>query len=83
MNVKRIEILWVSGYVRCATTINHRITDPTTRTIVLNCLFLIPSPISRAFLSKGALRVHRAAGDGLFKLWFEAITLNLLWHLRL
>ena len=29
MNVRQIAMLWVLGDVRCAKTINHRVTDPT------------------------------------------------------
>ena len=48
MNVRQIAMLWVLGDVRCAKTINHRLTD--IRIIVLKCLFLILSQASREFL---------------------------------
>ena len=64
MNVRQIAMVWVSRDVRYAKTINHRVTDPTKRSIVLNCLFLILSQTSFEFLSQSTLRVHRAAGDG-------------------
>ena len=35
MNVRQIAMLWVLGGVRCAKTINHRVTNPTKRIIVL------------------------------------------------
>ena len=56
----QIAMLWVSGDVGCAKTMNHRVTDPTKHTIVLSCLFLILSQTSREFLSHGALRVIRS-----------------------
>ena len=68
MHVRQIAMLWVLGGVRCAKPTNHRVTDPTKRIIVLNCLLLILSQASREFLPQGALRVHRAAGDSMLKL---------------
>ena len=65
MNVRQIAMLWVLGGVRCAKTINQRVTNPTKRIIVLNGLFLILSQASREILLQSALRVHSAAGDSM------------------
>ena len=46
MNVRQIAMLWVSGDVHCANTTNHRVTDPTKRAFVLDCL-LGAQPLQR------------------------------------
>ena len=51
------------GYVRCAKTINHRVNDPTKRTIMLNCLFLIWSQNSQQFVPR------RSTGFEAIKFW--------------